>query len=150
PDPRRGVAMSVANVKAAPFLPRDVSVSGLVLDDSTGALEVVVKPGARPVVELAPGVPGLLTATAVPPDPADAASVAAGAARHPVDPVVDALRQLIRTLQGTERWRAELERLKQELAAQRNPLARLGLVESFGRRASADSREVKAAFARFQ
>ena len=41
PSPARGVQISMANIAAAPFLPRDVTVSGLVLDDTTGALTVV-------------------------------------------------------------------------------------------------------------
>ncbi len=41
PDPTRGVEISIANIAGAPFLPRDVTVSGLVLDDRTGELTVV-------------------------------------------------------------------------------------------------------------
>jgi carbonic anhydrase len=47
-DPRRGVEATVANLRAAPFLPRDLSVAGVVLDDETGELEVVVRPGEAP------------------------------------------------------------------------------------------------------
>jgi carbonic anhydrase len=47
-DPRRGVETTVANLRAAPFLPKDLSIAGVVLDDETGELEVVVRPGEEP------------------------------------------------------------------------------------------------------
>ena len=47
-DPRRGVETTVANLRAAPFLPKDLSIAGVVLDDETGGLEVVVRPGQEP------------------------------------------------------------------------------------------------------
>ena len=43
-DPAAGVRASVAALRAAPCLPKDLRVSGVVLDDSTGGLAVVVKP----------------------------------------------------------------------------------------------------------
>jgi hypothetical protein len=43
-SPRQGVLLSVAAVREAPFVPRDVRVSGVVLDETTGALEVIVRP----------------------------------------------------------------------------------------------------------
>jgi len=45
PDPRRGVLSSIAAITASPCLPRGLPVGGLVLDDETGGLEVVLKPG---------------------------------------------------------------------------------------------------------
>jgi carbonic anhydrase len=47
-DPRRGVETTVANLRAAPFLPRDLSIAGVVLDDETGELEVVIRPREEP------------------------------------------------------------------------------------------------------
>ena len=43
-SPRRGVEDAVAVLAAAPNLPADLSIAGLVLDDATGALEVIVRP----------------------------------------------------------------------------------------------------------
>jgi carbonic anhydrase len=43
-SPRQGVLLSVAAVREAPFVPRDVRVSGVVLDETTGQLEVIVRP----------------------------------------------------------------------------------------------------------
>jgi len=44
-SPRAGVLESVAAIHSAPFMPKDIAVSGLILNDETGALEVVVRPG---------------------------------------------------------------------------------------------------------
>jgi carbonic anhydrase len=44
PSPRQGVLMSVATVREARFVPPDVKVAGVVLDETTGALELVVRP----------------------------------------------------------------------------------------------------------
>src|SRR5688572_7045242 len=38
-SPRQGVLQSVAAVRSAPFVPKDVRVAGVVLDEATGALE---------------------------------------------------------------------------------------------------------------
>jgi hypothetical protein len=43
-SPRQGVLSSVAAVREAPFVPRDVRVAGVVLDEESGALEVIVRP----------------------------------------------------------------------------------------------------------
>jgi carbonic anhydrase len=48
PDPRGGVRAAVATLRAAPCLPRDLIVAGLVLDDASGVLEVVVPPAEKP------------------------------------------------------------------------------------------------------
>jgi carbonic anhydrase len=47
PDPKRGVVASVAAIAGAACLPGDLTVTGLVLDDTTGALQVVVPPVRR-------------------------------------------------------------------------------------------------------
>ena len=94
-SPRAGVLESVAAIHAAPFMPKDVAVSGLILNDETGALEVIVKPGeiatgaipaaamaeagAAPPAPSPPGAPAPHL-PAAPPAPAVAASVAASAA----------------------------------------------------------------------
>ena len=45
PNPRQGVQESLAAISGSPLLPRDLSVAGLLLDDTTGAVELVVRPG---------------------------------------------------------------------------------------------------------
>ncbi len=60
PDPKRGVAWTVEAIRSAPFLPRDLAVSGLVLDDANGALETVVGPRDEAVLA------GMPAAAAVP------------------------------------------------------------------------------------
>jgi len=42
--PRRGVDEAITALAGAPFLPEDLSIAGLLLDDTTGAIEVVVRP----------------------------------------------------------------------------------------------------------
>jgi carbonic anhydrase len=150
PDPRRGVAQSVESVHAAPFLPKDLSVAGLVLDDTTGGLEVVVKPGERAAVSPLPQeeveTPSPTAASATEPNheapPPEIAS--------PPDPLADAVEGFVRSVAASGRWREEIARLKQDFAGQRNPLAKLGLLERFARRVGNESREAREAFARVQ
>jgi carbonic anhydrase len=155
PDPKRGVAMTVASIQSAPFLPKDLSVAGLLLDDATGALEVVVKPGERPVVpqpvEEAPAKAPSPAAMAPPPAPATPAVPPAKPmpASDP-DPLLDALRDFLRTLEGTQRWGGEIRDLKRELASQKNPLVKLGLLEKVARRAGSESKEARDALSRLQ
>jgi len=53
PDPKRGVRSAIAAIAAAPMLPRDLAVGGFVLDEESGALEVVQRPGEAPIPETA-------------------------------------------------------------------------------------------------
>jgi carbonic anhydrase len=146
PDPRRGVAQSVESIHAAPFLPKDLSVAGLVLDDATGALEVVVKPGENATVPPLPEEPEMAVAGAAEPPPAPEPVPAP----VPKDPLADAVHGFVRSVTSTGRWREEMTRLKQEIAIQRNPLAKLGLLERFARKVGNESREARDAFARVQ
>jgi carbonic anhydrase len=170
PDPRRGVQMSVAGILAAPFLPRDLSVAGLLLDDASGALEVVVSPGESPAVLAAPvtpsapasvfhgvsapGFPAPTAFAAPPPPPVEAArpgvppAPASPGAR--TDPLADAVAEFVRTLESEAGLGREMRQLRQELDRQPNPLAKLNLLESFIRRASAGSREVAGAYQRLR
>jgi len=147
PDPRRGVAQSVESILSAPFLPKDLAVAGLVLDDTTGALEVVVKPGERPAVPPPPEEALPAEARAAEPAPPPPPPPAAAAPR---DPLADAVQGFVRSVASTGRWREEMARLKQEIAMQRNPLAKLGLLERFARKVGNESREARDAFARVQ
>lgn len=138
PDPQRGVALSIANILAAPFLPHDLSLAGLVLDDTTGALEVVVKPGEIP--ERAPPAADTRPNEISAPEAADEGT----------DPLLDAVQGFVRSLQSTQRWRDEVKQLRQQLERERNPLAKLGLLENVARKAAAESKDVREAFARVQ
>jgi carbonic anhydrase len=167
PSPARGVAASVAGILEAPFLPRDLSVAGLVLDDATGAVEVVVRPGERPAAVAAAPVadeiaaaeePAPETATAVqgatPAGPKEEPQRAAAAPRlappPAAEPVVAAAESFLATLQGKQRWVGEARRLREELQRHGNPLARAKLLERFVHAAAADSREVRDAFERLR
>ena len=172
PDPRRGVQMSVASILAAPFLPRDLTVAGLLLDDASGTLEVVVSPGESPAALTAPVTPSA-PAPDFPgvPAPEDTAAPAASAPSPPphaeaarpatppghppaaaprTDPVADAVAEFVRTLEMEAGLGREMRQLRQELDRQPNPLAKLNLLESFIRRASAGSREVAGAYQRLR
>jgi len=170
PDPRRGIQMSVASILAAPFLPRDLAVGGLLLDDASGTLEVVFSPGESPAVLAAPVTPSapapVFPGVSAPDVPAPTASAAplpppAGTARpggHPApappgsrtDPLADAVAEFVRTLESEAGLGREMRQLRQELDRQPNPLAKLNLLESFIRRASAGSREVAGAYQRLR
>jgi carbonic anhydrase len=101
-SPRQGVLQSVAAVREAPFVPKDVRVAGVVLDEVTGALELIVRPdqpveGAGATIATSgsatvapprtsaemPSRPG---AGATPPPPTSAAPAVASAARPSVPP----------------------------------------------------------------
>jgi carbonic anhydrase len=151
PDPRRGVAQSVASIHSAPFLPKDLVVAGLVLDDTTGALEVVVQPGERvavpPVEETAPPVPAEPhDHPAHAPEPEIEPEIAAA----PADPLAEAVQRFVHTVGATGRWREELARLRQDVAVQKNPLAKIGILERFAKKVGNESREARDAFARVQ
>lgn len=167
PGPRRGVATSVANILAAPFLPKDLSVAGLVLDDATCALDVVARPGEVPAVE--PKAPDAATApTPAPgplptPAPGPLPTLDPGERRalldvqrlapepdrsqRPSDPLLDAVRDFVVTIQSSVR-RGDIRNLKRELDAQQNPMAKFDLLEKFARRAGTESIAAREAFAR--
>lgn len=160
PDPKRGVLASVAAVAEAPFLPRDLRVGGLLLDDATGALEVVLRPGealpagaaVQPAPEAAaPEKPSAerraaedrpAGSQARPPLAAAATSVTAAAPPAAKDAMLEAARSALRSLAATREWSDEIRRLRSELQRTRNPLARLALLEKFIGRAAARSQEV--------
>ncbi len=170
PDPKRGVQASVAVLRAAASLPRDLEIGGLVLDDTTGALEVIVRPDEA--------LPGAAAAGAVlPGDHAERESSAAQETREaheepekrqaPKEPrrvtasagaptapdiakLLSSAGSLVQALEAQAAWRHEVRRLRSELHAERNPLARVRLIEAFVRKAVAESREVAAALDRLK
>lgn len=149
-SPRHGVEISVANIVAAPFLPRDLAVAGVVLDDETSALEVVVRPGETVVATAAPAqepaaAPAETPASEPPPGPAAAAEPAtAGEANALARDVAE----FARLLGSKQRWRDDLKTLQGELDRPHHPLVKFRMLESIARRAGAESRDVLDAFER--
>jgi hypothetical protein len=195
PDVKSGVRASVAALLSAPFLPQDIEVAGLILDDTTGALEVVHRPGDAIVAPGAGVIPARTesaaaasktaptsVSTAPPPLPpkqavaAVAGSHTAGASGHSVvnespahaagagipamDPSMTApsdligaiqeLRGFVKNLEDSAFWRHELKRLRQEMGREQSLLARLTLIDTFVRKAAAQSRQVAAAYDRLK
>jgi len=153
PDPKRGVQSSVAAIAGAPFLPRDLTVAGLVLDDTTGALEVVVAPGV-PVPAAGPAPtppplsdhhePVLLALEAAPKGPAATPLTPA------LSPEIDAIRSFVSALETTALWREDLAQLRASMSRQKSPLARLTLIEKFLNRSATNARGVRSAFERLK
>ena len=145
-SPARGVQRSIESIVGSPFLPHDVVVSGLVLDDTTGALELVTRE-ARASAAGAP-VSNVESVTEV--DHAHEAEheQAAQEAASPVvvadetDQLVQALVGAVQKVEAQAKWRTETQLLRQQLAQTRNPIARFRLLETFLRRVAGDSRDV--------
>jgi len=157
PDPARGVRGSVAALRSAPCLPPDLSVSGLLLDDASGGLSVVIAPDQAVDGRLITPAPGGLAAERDEPALDAAASTPAVTALAPPAPafpptgrndLVEAARGLIDAVSAQSVWRVELQRLRTQLHNQTSPAARLRLIDGFLRKAAADSREVADAFDR--
>jgi carbonic anhydrase len=162
PDPRSGVRSSVATLRAASVLPRDLAIAGAVLDDASGALELVVEPGERVVVAVpapaASSVPVEAGASAglkaSVPAPASVPPVAAPLPGGEILPwevedglvrSVEAVRGFLRALEA-KGPRSAVARLRYELGRETRPLAQLVLLEEFVRHAAGDSRDVVQAF----
>ncbi|HEX5043771.1 MAG TPA: carbonic anhydrase [Candidatus Polarisedimenticolaceae bacterium] len=163
-DPVRGVQASIRNIAAAPYLPKDVAVSGLVLDETTGALTLVQRGEAAetPVAPVdsekvvPPEVPQGATATITPPTivAPGASSRASTPAAPPPSPEMDALMaglgQWLGQLEAKRQWRGQVAQLRQDLAMAPSVKDRLSLLETFARKASNDSRDVIRAFERIK
>jgi len=146
-DPRRGVVASVAALRAATILPKGLAVTGAVLDDTSGVLEVVVRPDDP--------LPGITFGGSAAPAPAEdaapleeqprAPAAAPGAAPRPAQGAVDSALALVGKLQSKAGLRDAAMRLRLELGATKNPIEKLRLVEGFLRRAGGDAQEIRAA-----
>jgi hypothetical protein len=151
PDPKRGVQSSVAAISAAPFLPRDLTVAGLVLDDATGALELVVAPGVVAPAAAPPAVPATTAPPAEQPELAPPTTQAAAETTPPgLSRELDAIRSFVLALETTTVWRQDLARLRADMDRQKGPLARLALIEKFLRRSATNARGVHLAFERLK
>ena len=170
PNPRQGVLSSVATIARAPQLPSDLAVAGAVLDDETGKLEVVFRPGD--VLPLQPTPPGSghpaaaavaeteaedrgsppepetparkakVAGPAVPPPPVPGSS---GRTGNEPRPPLQALLPVIEDLARNRGLRDQLFRLRAALEREPNPVRQLILLQRFLKNASADSREVRQA-----
>ncbi len=165
--PRDGVLASASAIASSPFLPRDLTLSGVVLDDTTGGLEMVLKPGdpvpgrilerygdsaATQGDEPPPLSPPPLPSEAAPggtaPEEAapDSTSAAPLDTRHPSLQTLETVAwTLARTAKGED-----LGRLRGALQAEPHPARKLALLRGFVKQAAADSREVTKAFAVLQ
>jgi carbonic anhydrase len=158
PDPARGVRSSVAALRSASCLPPDLSVSGLLLDDGSGELSVVVAPDqtvdGRPIAAAPAGLEEGMAHGG-----SDVDGAALGRATSPLPTpappgarvgLVEAARGLIDAVSSQAVWRVELQRLRTQLHNQTSPVARLRLIEAFLRKAAGDSREIADAFERLR
>jgi carbonic anhydrase len=165
-DPKLAIEASVRTLASAPTLPSDLVAGGLLLDETNGALEVIVQPTPLATLRSAAGAAAAspLAASAAAPEPAK--SVAQGlpseppaAPEHPpaedaVPPdlarEVDAIRAFVSALETTAGWREEIDKLRQEIDRQRSPLAKLTLIDKFLRRSTVNARGVAAAYERLK
>lgn len=135
-DPARGVQASMRNVAAAAYLPRDVAISGLVLNDATGALTLVGKEEAREAT----------TAQAAEPEPAPAPEKTPAAVTPELDSLMAGVGHWLGALESKATWKGEVQNLRRELAGTSNPITRLKILEAFARKASGESKEMIRAF----
>ncbi|HEX9737454.1 MAG TPA: carbonic anhydrase [Thermoanaerobaculia bacterium] len=138
-SPRQGVLTSAAAIAAAPFLPRDLAIAGGVLDDATGEIEVVLRPGETVAAQTPP--PGAEPADAAAPPPPPPAA-------EPLPPALDTLYQTVDFLSGQSHMYAPLAQLRHSLQQEKNPLKQLSLVRQFMRSGAADTQELKDVFTR--
>ena len=149
PSPERGVQASVENISNARFLPPDVTVSGGVLDDTTGELHLIVRdgrsvssPAQAPTVEpqAAAGEPA--HAPLPGPAPGAAPPPAGQPGADELSPLVAAIADVMSKVEGQAKWRNELHALQRDLARTSIPLTQFRLLEGFLRRVAGESREV--------
>jgi len=149
PSPRRGVLATAAAIADAPFLPAEMTIAGAVLDDTTGRLELVLRPDQRPAAE-AVAADAAATALAaeepaateeIPPPPPAAVEQDA-ARRSGLEESLAAVRSSLWQLAARAGKGAELGRLREALAAEDHPHRQLALIEEFAARAATDTRDL--------
>jgi carbonic anhydrase len=142
-DPIRGVQASIRNIAAAPYLPRDVAVSGLLFDETTGALTLVERGEAKEAQALEPEAPPAAEA-----EPSEAP--AADTPKPELDALMAGLGQWLSMLETKAAWKGEVVKLRRDLGATPGALQRLRLLETFARKATSDSKEMIHAFQRIK
>jgi carbonic anhydrase len=142
PGVREGVLLSIASIRGTPCLPRDVSVGGAILDDTSGRLEVVVQP-AEPV----PSPKEAVAPPAVEPPPTvEPEERPPPEAPEAKDELVQAVRTLGRILSSTKGFRPALGRVRNQLERSTNPLEHIDILEKQARAVGAESADILAAF----
>jgi carbonic anhydrase len=163
-SPEQGVRDAVTVLRSAPFLPRDLVVSGFVLDEETGAVDLVVRPDEA-VAAATPAPPAHASEAGhgePPPQPAPHAHAAPRKERAPgqappplpgghvpdvaLTDGMEALSAFLDEVEQVSVWRGALRQLRSDLAREHHPVARLRLVESFMRRAGSDARHARESF----
>jgi hypothetical protein len=119
------------------MLPRDLAVAGLLLDEKTGALNPVVRPGE----DARPG-PASETAGAEE-APAEEAPPRSETAKREDPRIRESARMLVRSIVGTAELRGEAKRIREEMSRRSNPLTKIGLLKGFLAQAASQSREVR-------
>ena len=158
-DLELAVEGSLRTIALAPIIPADLLVAGLLLDDATGALEVVAAPATVATLRAAPGVVQTAPLQRIAsPHPESLAAIPATAPELAEAPQsvqatspglskeVEAIRGFVRALETTSGWREDLARLRKELERQNGSVARLTLVEKFVRRTAANAHGISSAF----
>jgi carbonic anhydrase len=140
------VRAAVTVLLETPFLPRDLAIAGLVLDETSGLLEVVHRPGeagpaAAPAEAPLPTAPVVAPPAAAPAKPAPVESAVDPSLRRAFSAVLT----LIKAAERESSKRHLLFRLWQDLARERNLTAMLVLLDQFVREAAGGSRELLAA-----
>jgi len=149
PSPRDGVLGSVAAIAEAPFLPSDLEIAGAILDDASGEIELVVRPGEQAAVrnpETAPedapsedeGAPEAPAAVVVPPPPSPAPPPG-------TQPTFEALRSVVEILTSDPGLRAARDELVRALRSERHPLRQLAHLQAFVKKGAGDTHQVRAA-----
>ncbi len=165
-SPRAGVLGTASAIAEAPFLPPGLGIAGAVLDDASGALEMVLRPD-DPLPGQAPGKtrepPPSRPSAAPAPEPAgaqaaEAETQAAGASPGAVPPggappiPAEALHPALGDLRQSVLELAagtgidDLRHLSRAVRTEVYPMNKLALLQRFFQRAAADSPEVQQAF----
>jgi carbonic anhydrase len=147
-DPIRGVQASVRNIASAPYLPKDVAVSGLLFDETTGALQLVERGEAKEAAaeqaeEAQAAAQAAQQGAEEQAGAAQAAATTASAARTAaLDDVMAGLDQWIKVVESKAAWKKEVQTLRRDLAVQPGVIARLKRLEAFARKVSGESKEM--------
>lgn len=159
PSPRAGVDASVRNILSAPFLPKDVTVSGVVLDEETGALEVIVRPGTAPGSGVTSAPPARTeseertladletTKPSPPPTVPPPVPTPAPQSADPLDAAIDGFVQVLRQAAG---GKAELVKLRHQIEAQPTAMQRIRAIEEIAMRSGPQATQIAAAFSRLK
>lgn len=130
PSPRRGVELSVQNILSEPTRPKELPVSGAVLDDVSSALSPVSVSSAPSEAPLTQEPEPVSMEPKLPAIPKDALPL-------------DVLRSVL--LEGT-RWRDEVGELRARLRHETSNFVKLRILTAFLRKVGAESQDVLQAF----